>query len=229
MTEGRARCAYPGRRGTPETSAETFPPRGLDRSRARHGYRRGVRGGCRPAVGSEPRRGQHRARAGAPAALRGPGRERPRFRARRHRDPAHGQPRPPDPAQAARTRRDDLAPRRRAPARLVCLGARRRAPRAPHACRPRSRRSSTAGRRARSRGSASTCPSAPSTVGGKHVTTASATVELPTKTAAGAVNVAAAARTWEKLGAAGPRHLVPEERTDRSCSPTPRPARTSTR
>ena len=38
------------------------------------------------------------------------------------------------------------------------------------------------------------------TVGGKHVTTASASVALPAKTAAGAVNVRAAARAWEKLG-----------------------------
>ena len=37
-------------------------------------------------------------------------------------------------------------------------------------------------------------------VGGKHVAATSATVELPTTKSAGAVNVAAAARTWEKLG-----------------------------
>jgi hypothetical protein len=37
-------------------------------------------------------------------------------------------------------------------------------------------------------------------VGGKRLAAASATVELPTKKTAGAVDVAAAARTWEKLG-----------------------------
>ncbi len=38
-------------------------------------------------------------------------------------------------------------------------------------------------------------------IGGTRVTAASATIELPTKKAAGTVNVSAAARPWEKLGA----------------------------
>ena len=103
---GQRPCAYPGRRGTPETSAETFPPRGLDRSRARHGRRRGVRSGGRPAVGSEPRAGTTpRLRGCTCSSSRAGSRACARSRPTGPRSRS-SQPRPADAAQAARARRD---------------------------------------------------------------------------------------------------------------------------